>query len=63
MSDNKGPVEVQHPVTQTGATFAERLAARQRAEKPTPAAKQVDVDAEQVEDKAVKPAGSKQKKR
>jgi len=59
MSENKGPVEVEAPVTQTGATFAERQAARLRAEKSS--SKQVDESADKVEDKAVKPAATKKR--
>lgn len=62
MPEDTGPVEVTQPVTQMGATFAERKAAREAAEKKT-VTKQVDDTAESVEDKAIKPAESERSAR
>jgi len=52
MSENTGPVEVDQPVTQMGATFAERKAAREAAEKRASRSSKA-VDTDEVEDKAV----------
>lgn len=60
MAEENGPVQVTQPVTQTGATFAERAAARAASEKKAQqSSKQVDEAADTVEDKAVKPAETK----
>lgn len=47
-------------VTQTGSTFAERKAAAEKVTKVEP--KQVDKDADEVEDKAIKSAATKTKR-
>lgn len=58
MSDekNEGLEAVEFPVTQTGSTFAERKAAREKSSKSSDTKK---VDADEVEDKAVKSATKK----